>query len=60
MATLTGKTVLLTGAARRIGAVIARTLHADGANIVVHYRHSAPEAQALQQALNALRADSCY
>lgn len=60
MATLTGKTVLLTGAARRIGAVMARALHADGANIVVHYRHSAPEAQALQQALNALRADSCY
>ena len=36
MATLEGKVVLLTGAARRIGAVIARTLHAAGATVVIH------------------------
>lgn len=60
MATLIGKTILLTGAARRIGAVIAHTLHTAGANIVVHYRNSAHEAQALQAALNAQRANSCF
>ena len=33
-----GKTVLVTGAAKRVGCFIARELHAAGANIVVHYR----------------------
>lgn len=56
---LTGKTALITGAARRLGAVTARTLHAAGANIVLHYRSSATEAQAIQSALNAQRAESC-
>ena len=35
---------LITGAARRIGAAIARTLHAHGANVAIHYRGSAEEA----------------
>ena len=52
---LRGKTVLVTGAARRVGAVIARTLHAAGANVVLHYRSSADDATALAQELNALR-----
>ena len=52
---LQGKTVLVTGAARRVGAVIARTLHAAGANLVLHYRSSADDATALAQELNALR-----
>jgi len=52
---LAGKTVLVTGAARRVGAVIARTLHAAGANLVLHYRSSADDATALAQELNALR-----
>ncbi|QTR52850.1 pteridine reductase [Thiothrix unzii] len=60
MATLEGKVVLLTGAARRIGAVIARTLHAAGATVVIHYRHSAADAQQLQTALNTQRAASCF
>ena len=38
---LSGKVALVTGAARRIGAAISRCLHADGANIIVHYRGSA-------------------
>ena len=53
--TLRGKTVLVTGAARRVGATIARSLHAAGANVVLHYRSSADDAAALAEALNAVR-----
>lgn len=52
------KTALITGAARRIGAEIARVLHQNGYNIVLHYHQSAQEAKALQDKLNAKRADS--
>jgi len=55
MGALTGKTVLVTGAARRVGAEIVRTLHEAGAHVAVHYRNSAAEAQALVAALNAQR-----
>lgn len=50
--------VLVTGAARRVGAEIARQLHAAGARVIVHHRRSAAEAEALAASLNALRADS--
>lgn len=49
---------LVTGAARRIGADIARTLHRAGYNIAVHYGHSQSEAQALCHQLNRERPDS--
>ncbi|MEY4642516.1 MAG: hypothetical protein RLZZ227_2510 [Pseudomonadota bacterium] len=49
---------LVTGAANRIGATIARTLHAAGYSVVVHYRNSAVAALTLIDELNALRADS--
>lgn len=52
---LQGKTALITGAARRIGAAIARRLHAAGANVVLHYRGAEKEAAALEAELNALR-----
>jgi pteridine reductase len=55
---LTGKTVLITGAARRVGAAIVRALHAAGANLAIHYRNSAKDAEALAAELNAARADS--
>jgi pteridine reductase len=55
---LTGKTVLITGGARRVGAAIARTLHGAGANLVIHYRKSANEAASLADQLNATRANS--
>ena len=45
--TLAGRCVLVTGGARRIGAEIARRLHAAGANVAVHHRTSVPEADAL-------------
>jgi pteridine reductase len=50
--------VLVTGAARRVGAEIARTLHAAGARVAIHYRASAAAANELAARLNALRADS--
>jgi len=52
------KTVLITGAAARIGAEIARTLHASGMNIVIHYRSSADKAEALSASLNEIRKNS--
>ena len=45
--------VLVTGAARRVGAAIARRLHGAGARVVLHYRHSQAEADALAATLNA-------
>jgi len=50
--------VLITGAARRVGAEIARTLHAAGATLVLHYRASAQDAEALAADLNARRENS--
>lgn len=50
--------VLVTGAARRVGAEIARHLHAAGARVVLHCRRSATEAEALAAELNARRPDS--
>ncbi len=55
---LNGKVALITGAARRIGAAISRRLHQHGANVAIHYRGSADEANALCDTLNALRSDS--
>lgn len=48
---LSGKTVLITGAAKRVGREIAFTLARRGANIVVHYRSSADEAVQVVDAL---------
>jgi pteridine reductase len=49
---------LVTGSARRIGAAIASALHAQGASVVVHYRSSAADADALVARLNDERANS--
>ncbi len=57
---LTGKTVLITGAAHRIGAQVARALHAEGADIVLHYRNSHDRAEALREELSAGRPHSVY
>jgi len=56
--TLNNKVVLITGGAKRVGAGISRLLHASGARIMIHYRSSVQEAQALQAELNAIRPDS--
>lgn len=58
--TLQGKVVLITGAARRVGSVIARHLHHRGATVVLHYRAAAAEAEALAAELNAARPGSAH
>jgi pteridine reductase len=55
---LAGKAALVTGGARRVGAAIARRLHAAGANVVLHYRDSEADATRLASELNAARAKS--
>lgn len=55
---LAGKVALVTGAARRVGAQIVRTLHAEGMNVAVHYHSSEEPARALQRELHAVRPDS--
>lgn len=49
---------LITGAARRIGAALARGLHGDGYRVVIHYRGSRAEAERLREELEGRRADS--
>lgn len=55
---LAAEVVLVTGAAKRLGAATARLLHAHGASIAVHYHRSAAPALALVAELNASRAGS--
>ena len=55
---LGGKTALVTGAARRVGATIARALHAAGANVLLHYRSSSDDAARLAAELNQARPGS--
>ena len=50
--------VLITGSARRVGAAIARHLHAAGYDIAIHYRKSGQDALALQADLELDRPDS--
>ena len=49
---------MITGAARRVGAAIARKLHAAGATLAIHYHRSASDAQALAAQMNAGRPGS--
>lgn len=49
------RVVLITGAARRVGAAIARRLHADGYDLALHYRGSSADMQALADELDAAR-----
>ena len=58
MNALAGQCILITGAAKRLGAAIAHSAHAQGANIAVHYRRSQPQADQLCATLNASRSQS--
>ena len=49
---------LVTGAGRRLGAAIAAALHEAGYPVILHYRQSRGEAEALAARLNAKRIDS--
>ncbi|WP_291988689.1 pteridine reductase [Candidatus Accumulibacter sp. ACC007] len=55
---MSGKTILVTGAARRLGSAIAREMHATGANLMLHYRQASAAAAALASELNAIRPSS--
>jgi pteridine reductase len=57
---LDGRWALVTGAAKRIGAVVASTLHAAGANVAIHYNRSAAEAEQLAADLNRRRGKSAF
>ncbi len=52
------KNVLITGAAKRIGASCARMLHDKGCNIILHYRSSQREMKQLHDELNKIRLGS--
>jgi pteridine reductase len=49
---------LITGASRRVGAVVARTLHGAGYDLALHYRQSSDEAKALADELEQQRPHS--
>lgn len=48
---LKGKNVLITGAAVRLGAQMARSVAAEGGNVIIHHNSSQAEAEALQAEL---------
>ncbi len=52
------RVILVTGAGRRVGAEIARVLHAAGADVVLHCRHSRQEAETLAAELHERRSGS--
>lgn len=52
------KNVLITGAAKRIGADCVRLLHDQGCNILLHYKSSQQEAEQLCEGFNLKRLDS--
>jgi len=56
--TTTPPVALVTGAARRIGAAVARHLHAHGYMLTLHYRHSREQVEALAAELDASRPGS--
>jgi len=58
MTSLQDKVALITGGSRRIGAGTARMLHQSGMKLVIHYRRSADQAEALRAELCAARPDS--
>jgi pteridine reductase len=60
MPNTTQKVALITGAAKRIGAELVRSLHHYGYNILIHYGQSTVEAEQLEAELNHLRPHSAY
>lgn len=55
-----GNVVLITGAARRLGAATAEYFHQRGFRVLVHYQHSETDAEALVARLNQRRANSAH
>ncbi len=55
---LTGRTILITGASRRIGKALAIAAAREGANIVVHYGKSRQEAESVAQEIRTHGVDA--
>ncbi|MFN3492485.1 MAG: SDR family NAD(P)-dependent oxidoreductase, partial [Anaerolineales bacterium] len=53
MADLKGKTVLITGAARRVGKIFALACAKAGADVIIHHGHSPEEANSLRDEISA-------
>lgn len=51
---LTGKTALVTGAARRVGRAVSLALAASGSNVVVHFSRSERDAEVLVSEISRL------
>ena len=51
---LNGKTILVTGGARRVGKIFALACAHAGADVVIHHGHSGPEAEATHQDITGL------
>ena len=58
MASLTGRTAVVTGAAKRLGAATALELARHGANVVIHYGQSEAEANHVAEQISALGAQA--
>ena len=54
MTYLTGKTILITGAARRLGRIFALACGHAGADIILHHGHSPAEAESLRDEIASL------
>jgi NAD(P)-dependent dehydrogenase (short-subunit alcohol dehydrogenase family) len=54
MTHLTGKTILITGAARRLGRIFALACGRAGADLILHHGHSPAEAESLRDKLASL------
>lgn len=54
MDNLTGKTILITGAARRLGRLFALACGRAGADLILHHGHSPAEAESLRDELASL------
>ncbi len=57
MTNLAGKTVLVTGGSRGIGAAISRSVGSMGGQVLVHYGRNRDAAEAVQQSIGA---DRCH
>jgi pteridine reductase len=53
MSDLKGKTILITGAARRVGKIFAFACAKAGADVIIHHGHSPAEAQSLRDEITA-------
>ena len=54
------KTILVTGAAKRIGKAIVELFASDGWKVIIHYNNSKADAETLADSINAKNADKAF